>query len=80
MEDYQKVASLIQNASFVLVMAGAGMSAESGLKTYEEINSKPPTLLFLSNLEESLGNGKEYADYCDPDMVSSLLSSTYCFS
>ena len=41
MEDYQKVASLIRKASFVLVMAGAGMSAESGLKTYEEINSTP---------------------------------------
>ena len=73
MENYQKVASLIQNASFVLVMAGAGMSAESGLKTYEEINSKSSTLLFSSSLEESLGNGKEYADYCDPDMVFSFI-------
>ena len=75
MENYQKVASLIQNASFVLVLAGAGMSAESGLKTYEEINSKPSTSFFLSVLEESLGNGKEYADYCDPDMVLSFTNN-----
>ena len=38
-EDYQRAATAIRNASFILVMAGAGMSAESGLKTYEEINS-----------------------------------------
>lgn len=37
-EDYQRAARLIKNASIILVMAGAGMSAESGLKTYEEIN------------------------------------------
>lgn len=39
MEDLKRAASLIENASIILVMAGAGMSAESGLKTYEEINS-----------------------------------------
>lgn len=37
-EDYKRAATAIRNASFVLIMAGAGMSAESGLKTYEEIN------------------------------------------
>lgn len=37
-EDIQRVVQLVKNASFILVMAGAGMSAESGLKTYEEIN------------------------------------------
>lgn len=37
-EDYQRAAQLIKNASIILVMTGAGMSAESGLKTYEEIN------------------------------------------
>ena len=49
------------------------MSAESGLKTYEEINSKLSNLLLYSCLGESLGNGKEYADYCDPDMVFSFI-------
>ena len=38
-DELKRVASLIKNASFLLVMAGAGMSAESGLKTYEEITS-----------------------------------------
>lgn len=37
-ENLQRAAKLIKNASFVLIMAGAGMSAESALKTYEEIN------------------------------------------
>ena len=37
-EDWKRAAQLIKNASFILVMTGAGMSAESGLKTYEEIN------------------------------------------
>ena len=37
-EDLQRAAQLIKNASFILVLSGAGMSAESGLKTYEEIN------------------------------------------
>ena len=37
-EDYQQAATAIRNASFVLIMAGAGMSAQSGLKTYEEVN------------------------------------------
>ena len=38
-DELKRVASLIKNASFLLVMVGAGMSAESGLKTYEEITS-----------------------------------------
>ncbi len=38
MEQLKRASSLIENASIILVMAGAGMSAESGLKTYEEIN------------------------------------------
>ena len=38
-DELKRVALLIKNASFLLVMAGAGMSAESGLKTYEEITS-----------------------------------------
>ena len=38
-DELKRVASLIKNASFLLIMAGAGMSAESGLKTYEEITS-----------------------------------------
>ena len=37
-EDFQRAIQLIKNASFILVMAGAGMSAESGLKTYEQLN------------------------------------------
>ena len=38
-EEYQRAADLIRKGSVILVMVGAGMSAESGLKTYEEINS-----------------------------------------
>ena len=38
LEDYQRAATAIRDASFVLIMAGAGMSAQSGLKTYEEVN------------------------------------------
>ena len=37
-EDYSRAAELIKKASILLIMSGAGMSAESGLRTYEEIN------------------------------------------
>ena len=37
-EDYSCAAELIKKASILLIMSGAGMSAESGLRTYEEIN------------------------------------------
>ena len=38
LEDFHRAARLIKNASFVLVMSGAGFSADSGLKTYEDMD------------------------------------------
>lgn len=37
-EEFRRAADLIKNADILLVMSGAGMSAESGLRTYEEMN------------------------------------------
>lgn len=37
-EEFRRVADRIKNADILLVMSGAGMSAESGLRTYEEMN------------------------------------------
>lgn len=66
-EEYIRAAELIKNASIILVMAGAGMSAESGLKTYEEINSN--YLFGRLKIEEISEKNLEYRDYCDPDLV-----------
>lgn len=37
-EEFRRAADRIKNADILLVMSGAGMSAESGLRTYEEMN------------------------------------------
>ena len=76
-EEYVRAAQLIKNASIVLVMAGAGMSAESGLKTYEEINSK--NSLSKLKIEDISEKNLEYRDYCDPDLVFLFSDNHYSY-
>ena len=74
-EEFSHVAELIKKASILLIMSGAGMSAESGLRTYEEIN-RIYMKLYLIHIEDS-HNTLEYRDYCDPDLVGSCSNLSF---
>eukprot|EP00121_Abeoforma_whisleri_P000180 Awhi_evm1s162 len=68
-EKYKKAASLLQQCDFLLVTAGAGFSADSGLPVYKDVAKNP--VYAEKNLT--------YSDLCDPQCLKTNPEMFYYF-